>query len=255
MCRGGVFGLLCMSALALLAPVFACLGSDWQPNVWAGDAEEGLVYMLPGIDGQPGSLLEAYAGLRDGGVEAEIRVFNWGPYAMLNLTYYERNRKVARAIADEIVAFQDQYSDAPVDLVGYSGGGALVLLVLESLPAERSVRKAVIVQAGVSPDYDLSEALWHVEDQLVSFYCPSDWLVLGVLTELVGTVDRAHTVSAGKDGFDTQRAIPDPLLADKLAQICWTPDMRSAGHQGDHDGMFEYDWNRRYVAPHLVPRQ
>ena len=179
-----------------------------------------MVYMLPGIDGQPARCWRLTPGCATACKQKSAFQL---AVMMLNLADYVRNRAVARAIADEIVAFQDQYPEAPVDLVGYSGGGALVLLVLESLPAERSVRKAVIVQAGVSPDYDLSEALWHVEDQLVSFYCPSDWLVLGVLTELVGTVDRAHTASAGKDGFDTQRAIPDPSLADK-------PQLLDAGH-------------------------
>jgi pimeloyl-ACP methyl ester carboxylesterase len=242
-------GLLCAAPLALISPDFGC----WAPPAsTAEQAENGLVYLLPGIDGQPSSLESAYAGIRDGGVAAEIRVFNWGPQALENLTDYQRNLESAADIAAEIVTFQDEHPDAPVELVGYSGGGAMVLLTLEALPAERRVQKAIVVQAGISPDYDLTTALLHV-DQLVSFYCPSDWFVLGFFTELMGTIDRAHTGSAGKDGFDTLRAVPDPSLSEKLTQICWTPDMRSAGHMGDHNGMFQYQWNRQYLAPYLLP--
>jgi hypothetical protein len=28
--------------------------------------------------------------------------------------------------------------------------------------------------------------------------------------------------------------------------------MRSAGHMGDHNGMFQYEWNREYLAPYLL---
>jgi pimeloyl-ACP methyl ester carboxylesterase len=247
-------GLLIAAAL-LVAFQFGCWMPPSWPEVLGGHTEKGLIFMLPGIDGQPASLQAAYEGIRDGGVEAEIRAFDWGPAALTNLTNYERNRAAAASLAEEIVAFQDAHPDVPVELVGYSGGGGMVLLTLESLPAGHSVRKAIIVQAGVSPDYDLTAALSHIEDRLVSFCCPTDWFVLGVFTELMGTIDRAHTESAGKDGFDTQRAIPDPSLAGKLEQVCWTPDMREAGHLGGHNGMFRYEWNRQYVAPYLLLEQ
>ena len=140
-----------------------------------------------------------------------------------------------------------------MDLVGYSGGGGLAILIAEALPKDTHLRNVVLAQAAISPDYDLSAALSHVDGRIINLYCPSDFLILGVGTSVFGTIDRSYTESAGKVGFDVERAVPDAQSRDKLIQIRWSADMLSTGHLGNHAAIVLREWNRKYVAPFLLP--
>ncbi len=86
----------------------------------------------------------------------------------------ERNRQVARDIAAQIVAYQDQYPGRPVSLVGHSGGAAMAVLILESLPEDRHVTQAILLAAAISPDHDLTQALARTEQGITSFYSWGD---------------------------------------------------------------------------------
>jgi pimeloyl-ACP methyl ester carboxylesterase len=196
----------------------------------------------------------AHDGLRAGGVRAEIRVFDWqrGPAFLYNLTDHEGNLYRAAAVAHEMAAFAREHPAAPIDVVGYSGGGGLALLIAEALPPGVKLRNVVLVQAAISPDYDLTQVLARVDNKLVNFHCPSDWLILGLGTQVFGTIDRSYTESAGKGGFNLGRAVPDVRSRQQVEQVCWTADMLWAGHPGNHTGILLRDWNRRYVAPYLV---
>ncbi len=197
----------------------------------------------------------AYDGLRAAGVGAEIRAFDWdrGAAFLDNLTDYQGNLQHAAAIADEIVEFERRRPGAPVDVVGYSGGGGLAILAVEALPQQVRVRNVLLVQAAISPDYDLTSVLSHIDGRLVNFYCPTDWVILGLGTQVFGTIDRTYTKSAGKDGFDVERAAPDRQLRGKIEQVRWTLEMLRSGHAGNHTGILMQQWNQRYLAPYLVP--
>jgi pimeloyl-ACP methyl ester carboxylesterase len=245
------------AAAAVCCCVLGVLSSGcWSPPRASPRQQElGLVYMMPGIEGGPASLQWAYDGLRAGGVRAEIRIFDWhrGLAFLNNLTDYEGNLCRAASMAREIAVFKQARPNAPVDLVGYSGGGGLALLVAEALPPEIHLRNVVLAQAAISPEYDLTAALSRVDGQLVNFYCPSDWWTLGLGTRVFGTIDRRYTESAGKKGFDQERAVPDAQSRDKLIQIRWSADMLRTGHLGNHTAIVLREWNRRYVAPFLLP--
>jgi pimeloyl-ACP methyl ester carboxylesterase len=215
----------------------------------------GLVYMLPGIEGGPWTMKWAYEGLRAGGVQAEIRVFDWkrGPAWLENLTDYEGNLCRAAILADEIAAFERDQPGRPVDLVGYSGGGGLAILAAEALAPQARLRNIVLAQAAIDPEHGLTDVLSHVDGKVVNLYCPSDWYILGVGTRVFGTIDRSYTESAGKNGFDLDRAVPDMHLRHKLHQVRWTADALRTGHPGNHTGILLREWNRRYVAPYLTP--
>ena len=88
--------------------------------------------------------------------------------------------------------------------------------------------------------------------QLVNFYSPNDWLILGLGTQLLGTMDREYTESAGKVGFDLEKSVVDPELRGKVVQHGWTLEtLKESHHLGNHFSMAFYQWNRDQVAPYL----
>lgn len=224
----------------------------YEPAADVGDRPEaGLVYLFPGIDGLEWEVQRAHDALRDAGVASEIRVFDWqSPFDPLeNLTDEARNRQLAAGVAEELHAFQREYPAAPIDLVGYSGGGGIALFAVEALSDAVRVRRIVLVQSAVSPRYDLSRALTRVSDALVNFYSSRDWLILGVGTSVFGTIDRSFTASAGSVGFVVEAAVPRAAQRTLLRQVEWTEAMRRTGHWGGHLSIGAYDWNRSFVAP------
>ena len=138
-------------------------------------------------------------------------------------------------------------------MVGYSGGGGLIIMIAEALPDGVKLNNAVLVHAAISPDYNLVPALEHIDGKLVNSYSPGDWLVLGLGTRLFGTTDREHTESAGKVGFVIEKAVTDVDLRAKVEQIKWSREMISSGHLGGHATINFYKWNKEYVVPYLLP--
>ena len=193
-----------------------------------------------------------YHAFRDGGVDCAIRYFDWDtPVWAEQLGNYPRNRTRAAYIASEIAAFHQRQPHAPIYIVGYSAGGGLAVFICEALPADVYARRVVLVQGAISPTYDLTTALEHVDDRLVSLHVPSDILILGLLTSLYGNIDRSFESAAGRLGFNADRAVPRAAQRAKLTQITWTPEMIWSGHLGDHRSLFAYGFNRKYVAPWL----
>ena len=216
--------------------------------------------MFPGIEGGQWSLTEVRRAFRDAGVQSAIYTHDWQRPPLLgtlsNLSDYKGNRKAAQSVAEEIVKYKDRYPQAPVDLVGYSGGGGMAIMTAEALPKSLRLRNIILVHAAISPDYPLDPALQHVDGQLTNYYSPADWLLLGVGTRLFGTMDRKHCQSAGKVGFDLTAAIQDPNLSSKFEQCSWTMDEFKKGeHFGGHGSIIFYDWNKNKVAPYLQPVQ
>lgn len=230
----------------------------WAPEL-PTDSQyaSGLVWMFPGVEGGPWQLEQASRALRDAGVESAIRVHDWRrPLASVrNLADYEHNRREAAKIADQISNYRRTHPHAQVSLVGYSGGGGLAIMVAEALPDGVTIRDLVLCQAAISPDYDLTPALRHINGEIVNLHSPRDWLILGLGTKLLGTMDRHHVASAGKDGFDLAAAVADPAMRQRVKQVAWCPNMRQFGHDGGHLGILAYEWNKHNVAPLLLAPQ
>jgi pimeloyl-ACP methyl ester carboxylesterase len=213
--------------------------------------------VFPGIGCQPWTLHYAQQAFVDAGVTADIRFCQWKtPFYQLfdHLQDYVTNRDHAQRIADDIASYRRQRPEVPVDLVGYSAGGGIAVFVAELLPDDVRLRNVVLVQAAVSPTYDLTGALAHVDGKLVNLHSPFDWVILGWGTETFGTVDRDYGAAAGKDGFKLTEAVPTPALRTKVVQEAWSPDtFWQTGHTGGHAGLFGYLWNKKRVAPWLRP--
>lgn len=218
--------------------------------------DSGLIWLIPGVHGEPWMLANAQRGLRDAGIESAIEVYDWKRSelfgVLLNLIDIEANLKHAAAIAHEIVSYHREHPGRPIDLVGYSGGGGLAVMAVEALPQDVRVRNLILVQPAISPDYNLSQALRQVDGSIINFHSRMDWVVLGLGTRAFGTMDRAYVPSAGKSGFNLATALPDEAQRQRLRQPQWTPKMMLTGHYGGHVGMLAYDWNRKYLAPYLM---
>ncbi len=165
---------------------------------------------------------------------------------------YVQNVFQAAEVAAQIAAYKADYPDRPVILVGYSAGGFMAVKVAELLPEDVKLQRVIIAQPSLSPTYDLTVALRHIDDQLVSFYAPSDWFLSGVFSEAAGTMDRQYEATAGKEGFDDEVAVPDAALRRKLRQVPWSVLWLAYGHDGNHMSIQEYAWNRYIVAPYVL---
>ena len=107
------------------------------------------------------------------------------------------------------------------------------------------IDRLVLVAAAISPDYHVEKRLApHVRQVIVNFYSRLDQTV-NVGTALFGTIDRAHTASAGHTGF----RLDDP----KLVQIRWKPGMIWSGHLGTHVFYCSGAWQRKYLLPWVDP--
>ena len=234
----------------------ACAGCWTPPNNTIAQERRGLVVMFPGVNGHPARVRCAYHGLRDAGVDQAIVVQNWvHPLgSVANVVDIRTNRRLAHQYADAVTRYAERYPGRPVDFVGYSGGGALAVMTAEVLPRHVRLRNLVLAQAALSRRYDLTRALKQVEGELVSFYCPTDWFILGLGTSVFGTVDRVFGPSAGKEGFELERAAPDGSLRRRVRQIAWDHRALAAGHWGGHMGIQTAGWNRIFVAPLLRVR-
>ena len=213
----------------------------------------GLVYVFPGVAGGAFSMRGACRALDDAGIPSAVKVHEWGRSLDLfgNLMREKRNRRVAADVAGQITAYREEHEDAPIDLVGYSGGGGFALFVTEVLPEHVRIRNIVLAQPAVSPSYDLGPALRHVDGKLVNHYSQYDFLILGLGTFVFGTMDREHTSSAGMKGFTVEEAVNDPALRQRVEQHRWTCRSILEGHLGDHFGILGARWNADHVAPYL----
>ena len=169
---------------------------------------DGLTLVLNGIQGT--SLLERQIvlGLADAGLAGRIEIVDWTTGNPLRLIEHLRRRRraadEAHAIVDRIIAYRRDWPDAPVNVVGYSGGGYLALLVLEALPPGLRVTRAVLLAPSCSGRLDVVPLAQRTECGLYHFRSRFDVLVLGLLTIVAGTMDGWHETSAGFSGFDVE---------------------------------------------------
>lgn len=219
--------------------------------------ERGYTIVLPGVEGTSWFNISIARGLVDAGHAAAIEIHDWTtgywPMFVYHLVALERNRAQAQAIAERIVAYQDQYPGRPVTLIGHSGGAAMSVLVLEALPDERKIDQAVLLAGALSPDYDLSTAMSRTERGITNFSSAGDvgYLMLGTLA--LGTLDRQHAVSAGAVGFripehlsDERRRWYEAMLHEEPYRLEMARSFNFGGHVGPA--------NRNFVAQWVAPR-
>ncbi|MCE5276945.1 MAG: alpha/beta fold hydrolase [Planctomycetaceae bacterium] len=211
--------------------------------------DEGLVIVLPGIDGGGFRNLAIADALKEQNVPAAVEIWDWtsplGP--LFNQTAMDANRARAADLARRIARYHKEYPNGQVYLIGHSGGTAIAAWAAECLAAEQiALGGIVMLGSSLSPGYDLSTALQATRSGIVNFYSPGDG-VLGGAVSMVGTMDRVNTAGAGKVGFDSRGD------GDKLVQVPWTGEMAAAGNYGDHFSCCNGKFIASYVAP-LITR-
>ena len=223
------------------------------PTARPTQSKTGVVIMLPGVEGGAWQLAEARAGLAEAGVHDEIDTIEWGarPFgSLVNLMDLKANRQRAQDIAERITTRLRAEPDRRIQLVGYSGGGGLALLVTEALPTDVKLDRLVLIAAAVAPTHDLGPALAQCRRGIVNFHSEEDWFILGVGTRTFGTIDRVQSDSAGRIGFRTAEG--QPLARPGLTQVAWRDDWRKLGHFGGHIGWLARGWSREVLGPALT---
>jgi pimeloyl-ACP methyl ester carboxylesterase len=175
--------------------------------------------------------------------ELGVHVRTWGPaYDSLgNLWAYERNRREAALIAEEIAECRRKRPEATIYLAGFSGGGGMAVFVAEALPEGVQVDRLILVAAAISDDYEVRErVLPRVREFTVNYVSPLD-AQLSIGTRLAGNMDGGTDGSAGHVGFDRS----DPALV----QIHWRPEMLFLLHFGNHLSYLSAPWQRACLMP------
>jgi pimeloyl-ACP methyl ester carboxylesterase len=221
-------------------------------RIWFPDRlDRGLIIVLPGAWGDMPVSRGLVTGLVDSDVAAAVEFYDWtaGHWSLwpvmmpYNVRALDRNRGESRAVAAKIVAYRKQYPGRPVHLVGYSGGGAVAVLALESLPEEHRATSAVLLAPSLAYNYNLQPALQRTERGIENFYSHLDIPVMFVTGTAMGTSDGKHLPPAGAVGFHP--SVED----DRLRQHGYGFAMLPQGHAGGHFG-----WaGRRFIAENVAP--
>lgn len=205
--------------------------------------QKGLVIVLPGIEGRSAWNESVVTALDEAGYQGALEIVDWTTGSVKrwyrHLVLEERNREQAQQIADKIVAYQRDFPDRPVYLIGHSGGGGIAVLVLESLPADTQIRGAILLAAAVSTTHDMRVALTHTERGIWNYHSGYDLFFMAALTRAVGNIDRVRGRAAGGFGFrEPQNAASETraLYQSKLHERPYESRMARLGHWGSHFG-------------------
>jgi pimeloyl-ACP methyl ester carboxylesterase len=191
--------------LGAVLPVMGC--ADNAEYLTEDRLNNGLVIILPGIEGHSQLNENIRRGLVAGGVYRAIPIHPWGrpvPLVgpLITQVDFLGNRLAGIGMAKIVTDYQDKYPDRPVYIVGHSGGGGVAVFTAEAMPEGRQIDGLILLSASISSAYDLKKALSHCRNGIVSFYNKGDSTLLGLGTIVIGTVDGTHGPSAGLIGFD-----------------------------------------------------
>lgn len=231
-----------------------CIGLSAIPRPLTSLEPEPYLVHFPGIGGATFFHKMYLQALRTGGFDAEIHLHDWsrGRFPIVALQDYERNRRLARAFAARLTERHRRNPERPIYLSSESGGTGMLLWVLEELPDDVQVDVAVLIAPAVSPDYDLTPALRRVRKRMLVFQSPNDWFILGVGTNLFGTMDGVKTDAAGRVGF-RMPAGADPRQYEKLTTFRYAQGWRwTYGYGGGHFDCLAPRFASGFIAPLLT---
>jgi pimeloyl-ACP methyl ester carboxylesterase len=214
-----------------------------------------LLLHLPGIGGPRGCDYHLLSGLRFGGIGANIVLYDWtaeqpGIHA---LQAYEQNHDQAQKIAELLAAHASADPNSKIYLTAHSGGCALAVWALEKLPPNVKVQTVLLLAPALSPEYDLSNALRHVNDKMIVLSSKLDTIVLFTGTKLFGTMDGVRTPAAGFSGF-VRPPGADSLEYSKLHQYPYRYSWQSYGDYGEHIGATAPLFAQWVLAPLMLDR-
>jgi len=240
---------------AIALGVFASGCASMQSRMAPSRLQNGYTIVLPGIDSAGPETQNIVWGLSDSGLNTAVEVDDWTTgtvaLALIHLRNEPRNRQEAQRIAGKIVGYRNQFPGRPVNLVGFSGGGALICYILEALPAEHQVDSVVLLAPAISPFYPIDKLLPKTRRGIWNFYSPLDISLSTVGTTVAGTMDGYHGASAGAAGFVTFDGGGSKSGGPRLHQIRYQPAMLREGNYGGHFGPTCFQFVHSHVAPLL----
>lgn len=215
--------------LLMLVPL-GC--QTFSTSLWAREnrSNNDLLIVLSGVEGKGITTAGIEKGLKDSNVQSNVQVYRWGwPVPLLgmamNQTDLLMHRAEARRIARKIVQYQQEHSDAEIDIVGHSAGGGLAIYVAEAMgkmPYKPKLRSLVLLSPSISSGYNYSKALVQCSRGIVNFYNSADETLL-IGTALFGNIDGGRGPSAGRVGFEKLYRSNDAMML----QVPVTPEMIS----------------------------
>jgi pimeloyl-ACP methyl ester carboxylesterase len=219
----------------------------WRPDEpTAEEYDHGLIVLYPGVYNTHDEMLSLYAALRAAGIDKAIEVQTWGPPfdVLRNVTAYDEHHDWAKHEATRLLGYINDHPDRPVDLIGFSGGAAIAIWATEALPPDTKLDRIILLNAGISPDYDLTPALDRTNRGVVHYYSTVDTQTMFVVS-LLGLMDGVYAVPAGNVGFSQS--------ADNLIQFPYTPQMVIYGNFGNHaDILTSPLWFSACIVPFVL---
>lgn len=191
--------------------------------------------------------------IKDSGAADEVEVYDWAgtPDWIQVLKAVERNRKAAAKVAEFITAVRRLNPDVRIIMSSESGGAAVAVWTLEALPPDVKVDEALLVAPAVSPGYDLSKALNHVNGVVRYTTTPLDVGTLGLWTSVLGNMDGVKSAGAGLVGF-CKPARADPAAYRRLLRVRYNPAWIIWGNLGSHTGAMSSTFARHVLGPMLI---
>lgn len=217
---------------------------------------QGLVLVLPGIEGYSRLNRRLARGLAQGGVPYSIEIYDWTfgwIWQLWSLRSRRRHTEQATILASRIAEYQNQYPGRPVHMVGHSGGGAMIAFTLEVLDPSRKITSGVMLVPALSPNYDLRTAVSRTERGIWNYCTRGDLFFLGAGTLLCGTADGRHCIAAGNVGF-SKSALAQGRVSNQAAlrNVPYRWEMFRSGHTGGHLSVTRSQFAAREIAPQLM---
>jgi len=236
-------GLWCL-ALSVTAGCSLNIGSARR-----GDAY-GRTYYIDGAGNWGYGVAEVRQGLREAGYRGAIINFRWSP--TLNPALDQTiGRPFAKAkgkeLADQIERYLRRFPGNQVNIIALSAGTGVAVWACESLEPPATVHNLILLGSSLSADYDMSEALKHIEGKVYVYYSPNDMILAGPVRTL-GTIDgKIGVASAGLVGLHPKRGDRT-----KIVNIGWAPKYERYGWTGSHTDGTSTPFVRFVLAHHIL---
>lgn len=246
------FALLLLTlSLTLSHPLSAQPATAQSTTVQSTTArsEQSWLLHLPGIGGEMRIDHLFTQGLLQGGVNADIQIYDWtgSDRGMIALMQVKRHQDQSTIVAQMIERRAREHPGQKITLTGHSAGTGIAVWALEKLPDDVMVDDLVMIASALSPQYDLSKALRHVRHKAYAFNSMLDVLILSIGTKGFGTVDRVKTDAAGRVGF-TMPPNGDAEQYAKLTQYPYDPDWLRFNNAGEHIGPMMRSFSKNVIA-------
>jgi pimeloyl-ACP methyl ester carboxylesterase len=225
----------------------------------SGNPKYGVIFILDGVGGALFIPMVARRAFREAGLPHATCVFDWhhGPRGecLGDLICLRRNQAEAVRLAGLIRGFRRDNPEAPLHVLGYSGGAGVAVFAAERLAPPVKIDTLVLCCPALSPGYPLDRMLRNVGRCCV-FASRRDWALLGLGTTLFGTIDRRFGPGAGLVGFRMPAQGEESGLScgGEFHQIWWGKEMRRYNNHGNHVGTGEAAFILHYIAPLLLVR-